>query len=218
MKGISSVRSTAVYRKGLVAGLILVVAYTVFGFFVFPAILRSVIPRTISEELRRKATVREVRFHPYELSVSVRGLEIRERDGKGIWISAEELFLNLQTASLFRGGPILSEVRFLRPYGNIVRQRDDGRYNFSDIIEKYANKPGNNKKPVKFSLNNIQVIDGRIDFDDGPKGTRHELRGIHLSLPFLSNLPYYADRYVQPAFAAVVNGESGFIKGKEQTV
>ncbi len=204
---ISSILSNPAYRKGLIAGLIVVVAYTLFGFFGVPAILSSILPKMLSEELGRKATVREIRFHPYELSVSVRGLEIAERDAKGTWISSAEVFANLQLASILRGGPVLSEVRLLRPYVNIVR-RPDGRYNFMDLIEKYTKKPTKETKPLKFSFNNIQLVDGRIDFDDGPKKTRHEIRAIPLALPFLSNLPYYADRHVQPSFAATVNGKA----------
>ncbi|MFA6147151.1 MAG: DUF748 domain-containing protein [bacterium] len=210
---VSSILSNPAYRKGLIAGLIVIVAYTLFGFFGVPAILSSILPKMLSEQLDRKATVREIRFNPYELSVSVRGLEIAERDAKGTWISAEEAFANLQLASIFRGGPVLSEVRLLRPYVNIAR-RPDGRYNFMDLIEKFTKKPAKESKPLKFSVNNIQVIDGRIDFDDGPKKTRHEIRGIHLSLPFLSNLPYYVDRYIQPSFAAIVNGKAVSLKGR----
>ena len=210
---VSAVLSSHAFRKSAIAGLIVVVAYTLFGFFGVPAILSSILPKTLSEELGRKATIREIRFNPFELSLSVRGLEIAERDAKGTWISAEEVFANLQLASIFRGGPVLSEVRLLRPYVNIVRH-PDGRYNFMDLIEKYTKKPAKESKPLKFSINNIQLVDGRIDFDDGPKKTRHEIRGIHLSLPFLSNLPYYVDRYIQPSFAAMVNGKAVSLKGR----
>lgn len=210
---ISSILSTPARRKGMIAVAVLIVAYSMFGFFGVPAILSSVLPKTLSEELGRKTAIREIRFNPYDLSVSIRGLEIAERDVKGTWISAEEVFANVQLASIFRGGPVLSEVRLLRPYVNIVR-RLDGRYNFTDLIEKYTKKPAKESKPLKFSLNNIRLVDGRIDFDDGPKRTRHEIRGIHLALPFLSNLPYYVDRYIQPSFAAVVNGNAVSLKGR----
>ncbi|HEY6097660.1 MAG TPA: DUF748 domain-containing protein, partial [Candidatus Deferrimicrobium sp.] len=60
----------------------------------------------------------------------------------------------------------------------------------------------------------MQIVDGRIDFDDGPKRTRHEVRGINIAVPFLSNFRYYVDRYVQPSFAAVVNGKPVGLKGR----
>ena len=108
---------------------------------------------------------------------------------------------------------MLSEIRLSRPYVNIVR-RPDGSYNFTDLIDEFTKKPAKESKPLKFSINNIQIVDGSIDFDDGPKKTRHEVRGIHVAVPFLSNLRYYVDRYVQPSFAAVVNGKAVGFKGR----
>ena len=213
---LQNVRSKPVVRKGLIAGGIAVLVYTLFGFLALPPILKSVLSKTLSETLHRKATVREIRVNPFDLSVSVRGLAISERDAPGTWISAEEIFANLQLASVIRGGPVLSEVRLSRPFVNIVR-RKDGSYNFSDLIEEFSKK---RKKRVeesdqlKFSFNNIRVIDGSLDFHDGPKMNRHEVRGIQIGVPFISNLKYYLDQYVQPSFAAVVNGNPVSLQGK----
>ena len=218
MKWLEYVRSNPLVRKGLIAGGVAVLLYTLFGFLALPPILKSVLSKSLSETLHRKATIREIRVNPFELSVSVRGLAISERDAPGTWISAEEIFANLQLASVVRGGPVLSEVRLTRLFMNIVR-RPDGSYNFSDLIEEFSKK---RKKRVeesdqlKFSFNNIQILDGSIDFDDGPKKTRHEIRGIRIGVPFLSNLRYYVDRYVQPSFAAVVNGKEVSLKGRSK--
>ena len=108
---------------------------------------------------------------------------------------------------------MLSEIRLSRPYVNIVR-RPDGSYNFADLIDKFIKKPAKESKSLKYSFNNIQIIAGSMDFDDRPKKTRHEIRGIRIGVPFISNLRYYVDRYVQPSFAAVVNGEPIARKGK----
>jgi uncharacterized protein involved in outer membrane biogenesis len=211
----SAVRSRPVVRKGLIAGLIVVVSYTLFGYFGLPAILQSVLPRTLSDTLHRKTTIREIRFDPFELSLSIRGLEIGEREGKGTWISVKEMCANFQFASIFRGGPVLGEIRFVKPYVNIVRHTD-GTYNFTDLIEEFINKPVDNSKPLKYSLNNIQVIDGGIYIDDGPKKVHHEVRSIQLAIPFLSNLPYYVDRYVHPSFSAIVNGDNVSLVGRSK--
>ena len=213
MKGLEYVRSRPAVRKGLIAGGIVVLVYTLFGFLALPPILKSVLTKTLSETLHRKAEIHDVRVNPLELSVSVRGLTISERDAPGAWVSAAEIFANLQLASVVRGGPVLGEVRLSRPYVNIVR-RPDGSYNFTDLIDEFTKKPAKESKPLKYSINNIQVVDGSIDFDDGPKKTHHAVRRIHLAVPFLSNLRYYVDRYVQPSFAAVVNGKPVALKGR----
>ncbi|MBS1244092.1 MAG: flagellar motor protein MotB, partial [Deltaproteobacteria bacterium] len=207
--------SKPVVRKGVIAAVVAVLVYTLFGFLALPPILKSVLSKTLSETLHRKAELRDIRVNPLDLSVSVRGLVISERDAPGTWISAEEVFANLQLASVFQGGAVLSEVRVTRPFVNIVR-RKDGAYNFSDLIEEFTKKRAETKEGrlLKLSLNNIRIVDGSIDFDDAPKKTHHAVRGIQVGIPFLSNFRYYVDRYVQPSFSAVVNGKQFSLKGK----
>ena len=137
--GLQKVWSKPFVRKGLIAGGAAVLIYTLFGFLALPAILKSILSKTLTETLHRKATLREIRVNPLDLSVSVRGLAILERDAPGTWISAEEIFANFQLASVIQGGAVLSEVRVTHPFVNIVR-RKDGSYNFSDLIEEFTKK------------------------------------------------------------------------------
>ncbi|MCP2500813.1 MAG: DUF748 domain-containing protein [Deltaproteobacteria bacterium] len=216
MKGLEYVRSKPMVRKGLIAVGVAILVYTLFGFLALPTILKSVLSKTLSETLHRKVTIREIRLNPFVLSATIRGLSISERDAPGTWVSLEEVFANLQLASVIRGGPVLSEIRLYRPYVNIVR-RPDGSYNFTDLIDEFIairKKRVEESSQLKYSFNNIRVIDGSIDFDDGPKKTHHGVRKIQVAVPFLSNLRYHVDRYVQPSFAAVVNGKPVGFKGK----
>jgi len=87
---------------------------------------------------------------------------------------------------------------------NIIR-RPDGSYNFNDLIVEFSKKPKEESKPFRFSFNNIRIVDGSVDFDDGPKKTRHEVREIRIAIPFLSNMPHYVELFTQPSFSALVN-------------
>ena len=213
MEWLEVVRSKPRIRKGVIAAGCAFLFYVLFGFLALPPILKSVLSKALSETLHRKVELRDIRVNPLVLSISVRGLTISERYGPGTWVSAEEIFANLQLASAIRGGAVLSEIRLTRPHVNIVRH-PDGSYNFTDLIEDSKKRQKERSSPLKFSLNNIEVVDGSIDFDDGPKKSRHEVRGIQVGIPFLSNLEYLAERHVQPTFSAVVNGKQISIAGK----
>ncbi|MEW6720792.1 MAG: DUF748 domain-containing protein [Thermodesulfobacteriota bacterium] len=200
-------------RKKAIVTLGALCIFVLLGFLAVPAILKPVLRNAISEALHRKAEIREVRFNPFFLSVSIRGLEISDRDSPERWVAAEEIFANLQVASVYRMGPVLKEIRLTRPHVRIVR-RPDGTYNFSDILEEASKKPKKESKPLKYSFNNIQIVDGRVEFLDGPKGARHVVEGIQVAVPFVSNLKYAVDRYVTPSFAAVVNGDAVSLRGR----
>ncbi|MGE5190686.1 MAG: DUF748 domain-containing protein [Gemmatimonadota bacterium] len=208
------VRSRRWLRNSLIAaaGCLLVVA--VGGFLVAPPILRNFLVDKLSETLDRKAAIREVAVNPFALSVSVRGFRLDDRNASGPFVSFDELYLNLEAVSLFRGGPIVKEVRLERPFLRAVRT-EANVYNFSDLLDKFASKPGEPpKKPFRFSVNNIRVRAGTIEFRDEPKERVHQVTGIELSVPFISNIPYYVNRYVQPYFAARVNGTPIDLRGR----
>ena len=57
-------------------------------------------------------------------------------------------------------------------------------------------------EPFRFSVNNIHIKNGSIDFYDGPKKTRHEIRDLNISMPLLSALPDDINDFVHPVFQA----------------
>ncbi|MDA8083251.1 MAG: DUF748 domain-containing protein [Nitrospiraceae bacterium] len=200
-------------RRILAGALIFLFLFTITGFFVAPPILKSYLVRTLSEKLHREVTIRKITLNPFLLSADIRGVVVTQRGNPGTFISVDELYLNLQTASVWKGGPILKEIKVDRPYINVIRN-SDGTYNFSDLLKEEEPKPAAKSKPMKFSLNNIQIVNGSVDFLDGPKQTRHKVRDIVIKIPFVSNLPHFVDIYVQPLFEAKINGTPVSFKGR----
>ena len=180
-------------------------AFAVIGFLILPPIVKSVLVKQLSEKLHRPVEIRTIRINPFALSVRVDGFSMKDRAGSGPFLSFEELYLDLQAASLVRGGPVLREILLRSPSVTVVRN-EDLTYNFSDILDEFASKPSEKDKPLRYSLNNIRIVGGSVDFDDRPKHTRHTVRDLSIAIPFLSNLPYAVDVHVQPAFEANVNG------------
>lgn len=205
-------------RKAVIWVASILVGVGVLGGLVAPPLLRDRLARELSTALRREVSIRQIRINPYALSASVRGLAVKERQGAATAASFDELYVNLELLSLFYRGLVLKEVRLVKPYLRLVRN-EDLTYNFADIVEELA-KPPADPRPRKaagaprFSLNNIEVIDGRIDFDDRPEGVAHVVSAIRLGVPFVSNIPYYADVKVEPVFSALVNGSRLEIRGE----
>lgn len=197
-------------RKTSIGALIFLIVFSVVGFFVVPPLLKSLLTNKLSEELHRQVAIRQVKVNPFMLSVTVRGFLVKERNGRDAFVSFDELYLNFKSISIIKRGLIFSEIKVNKPYVNIVRN-EDGSYNFSDLL---VSKPKKEETKPRFSLNNIQILNGSIDFSDGPKHTAHKLRDINIKIPFISSLPYYADIYVEPSFEAKVNDTPVSFKGK----
>jgi uncharacterized protein involved in outer membrane biogenesis len=189
----------------------LFVLFGVVGFLVVPPLAKSIATEQLGKFLGRPVSIGEIAVNPYTLTATVRNFEIREPAGDAVAARFDELFVNLQAESLFRGGAVVAEARLVNPRVSLVR-KPDKTYNWSDLIEKILSQP--ESEPTSFSVNNIQVSGGRIEFDDQPLKSKHTIADLALGLPFLSNLPAKVDIYVEPSFKAVIDGAPLALTGK----
>jgi hypothetical protein len=212
---LKQLRSSPTAKRTFIGALIFLVVFSVVGFFVVPPVLKSILTKKLSEGLHRQVAIRQIKVNPFMLSVTVRGFLIKEINGRDTFVSFDELYLNFQSISILKRGLIFSEIKVNKPYVDIVRN-EDGSYNFSDLLESkpLKSKPKKEEKKLRFSLNNIQILNGSVDFLDGSKHTTHKLRDMNIKIPFISSLPYYADIYVQPSFEAKVNDTPISFKGE----
>jgi len=86
------------------------------------------------------------------------------------------------------------------PVFHIVRQKN-GTFNFSDLIDKSIANPSSeplgesdqasSKKIFGFTIENFNLINGRIIFDDKIVDTEHKIEKLALSIPFISSKEKY---------------------------
>jgi len=190
---------------------IAVLALWAFGFLALPPLVKHFAAKALGEKFHRTVAIQEVSINPLNLSLRVKGFSMLEPGGSSPFFAIEELYANLESASLFEGAPVLHAIQVKSPYLRIVR-REDTSYNVDDILAELL-KPSEDP-PAKYSLNNIQLQGGKIEFDDRPKQAQHTVSDIQLSIPFLSNLAYQAEIYVQPDFSARINGSTLHLAGK----
>jgi hypothetical protein len=211
--------SIRVLRKICLWTLGSLVVFTLVGFLVVPLVLRSVLTSQLTAKLHREVTIQAVWFNPFRLSVEVNGFSIKDREGDEPFVSFKELALNFQAVSVFKEGLVLRDILLRAPHVTIIRT-EDLKYNFSDLLEEFAAKPAPEAepppetKPFRYSLNNIRIEGGSIDFLDQPKHAQHAVRDLNIGIPFLSNLSYEVNLYVQPAFQAKVDGTPFVLSGK----
>lgn len=204
-------------RKMAIWLVAIVAAFGIIAGLAAPPLLRGKLASELSTKLHRQVSIEQLRINPFAMSVTVRGFLMKERQGSATAVSFDELYANLELTSLFRWGPVLKEIRLVKPYINVVRN-EDRTYNFTDLIDEFTKEPPGPKGPPgptpRFALNNIQVLDGKIDFDDRPEQTKHSITSIKIGVPFISSIPSQVEIKVQPAFYALVNGSPFQIDGE----
>lgn len=216
---LTTLRSPRAKKYGL-RTLVVVATIGVLGFFALPPLVKSLVVEKLGQALHRPVSVERISINPYALSLQIDGLTIQEKEGGETFAGFSRLYANVEgLASIFRGGPVLSEIKLEGPKFRIVRLADS-RYNFSDLLDEAMAKPAvEPEKPAAtalFSLNNIQVSKGSVEFDDRQKGVKHLVDAIDLTLPFVSSMGYATETFVEPAFAANINGAPFLLKGKSK--
>src|SRR5574337_824827 len=206
-------RSHRARKIALIAAIVLVV-FGLLGFFAAPPIIRSQIEKRASAALSRPVTVAAVHFNPYTLRLQLDRLHVADRDGRSPFVDVEQAVINASWTSLFRWAPVLDELRLQQPRIRVVRTAD-GRFNFTDLLERYAAKPTDPKTPpARFSLSNIAVHAGDIQFDDQLAKASHHIEQLELGIPFIANLPSDTDVFVQPLRSLRVDGSPLRIDGQ----
>lgn len=203
-------------RKAGRYALIIFVVVGLLGFVVLPPFVKSMLLERLGETLQRPVSVRSVSINPYRLSLTVEGVAVKERGSDALFAGFDRLYVNLEASSIFRGGLVVGEVRLEKPQVNVLRLAN-GSYNFSDLVEKFGAAPANPEgPPPRFSLNNIQIVDGHFEFDDRQLDEKHVASEVTLTLPFVSNLPRAVNAFVEPAFSARIDGAPLTIRGRSK--
>lgn len=201
------------HRKILIWTAAVLAIFALVGFFVIPPILKSVLTKQLTAALHRDVSIREVRVNPFTLSATLRGFAVKEPQGPETFVSFEELYVNLESTSLFRWGVVVKELRLTKPFIRVARRQDES-YNFSDLLQGQKSQQSAPAKPLRFSVNNIRVIDGGADFQDDTVQKKHTVRELNVGVPFISNIPSYIETFVQPGLSAVINGTRYTLQGK----
>ena len=213
LRNFAQARRTRKWGLGIV---IFIVLFGLFGFFAVPPLVHHKAEQQLSQLLARPVTIGKISLNPYTLTVEVDQLHIGERDGKGSFVDIGEFLVRGSWTSLFRLKPVIREVFLAKPQIHIIRT-DTQTFNFTDLVEQFSKPsptPKKDSKPTLFSVSNIHLDDGLVDFDDRLLGQRHTVDKIELSIPFIANLPSKVDVFAQPMLQAQIDGSPLLIEGK----
>ncbi|GGC72803.1 DUF748 domain-containing protein [Undibacterium terreum] len=196
--------------------LIAFIALVAISWLAVPHFVNQIATEQVQQQLGRKLSIGELRFSPLQLALTANDISLFEPDQTTPMVTVKSAVMNLSLSSVFRQALVMDEIKLVSPFVHIVRISGDGvgRYNFSDIIDRIAAMPKSDAPPLRFSLANIQLQDGGIQFDDKVVQQHVKVEALQMALPFLSNFPSSVTTYVSPFVSARVNGTPFSLKGR----
>ncbi len=174
-----------------------------------PPLLKWQGEKAASVLLGRPVHIGAVDFRPWSLALTLSDLGIDGAPGAPPLLTVRRVFVDAELQSLLRLAPVIDAIRIESPALRLSHL-GEGRYDIDDILARLAARPpaSESTEPPRLALYNIELTDGRVDFDDRVAGQQHELRDVHLALPFLSTLPSARQIRVQPHLTFVVDGSA----------
>ncbi|HZH08008.1 MAG TPA: DUF748 domain-containing protein, partial [Lautropia sp.] len=178
-----------------------------------PLLIGQVVLPRASESIGRQITVERLRFNPFKLILSARGIRIGDGDAGADFVTVQEVVADLSLSSLRHLAPVVESVKVTRPVVDLYR-REDGRFNFSDILERLqrptAEPPG---ETMRFALQDLEVSGGEIRLDDRLLQQKHRINELQIGILAVSNLEDANSATVRPSVSALVNGSAFRLTG-----
>lgn len=146
----------------------LALAYTVTGFFVAPAIMKSQMLQRLPALTKRQAAIQEVTFNPFNFALAIRGLSLTETNGEA-FAGFDEFHLQFQAlASLSRHAWVFQDVTLTHPFAHLIR-RKNGSFNIDNLAETNAAPAANPAPPAALPavvVENLRIADASLEADD----------------------------------------------------
>ena len=206
------------WKKVAVIFAVCLILAAAFVALILPGIVKEMAIRGIETATGRRLTIGRIGINPITWTAEIEKVRLTERRANITFVSFSSARISVSPVSIFRAAPVVSEVRLNSPYVRLERTAAN-TYNFSDLLRRKDSGGAGSKKPAetpRFSLNNIIISNGAIDFHDRAVavGKTHTVRHLNLSLPFFGTMPYMASRYVTPSLKCEVNGAPFRFDGK----
>ena len=192
--------------------IVLIVLYTLAGFFLVPALIKSTVIKRLAGDLGREARIQKVETNPYALSLRVSGFALDDTDGVEL-ASFDELFVNFQASSLFRWALTFKEIR-LDGFHALLERYAPGDSRLTRLLaDAAANRPPEEIENEEISglprllIHKLSLNEGRATFrDDVPETpVQLDIGPFTVSMLELNTLP---DRYGQQSVVVHFPGEA----------
>ena len=181
------------WYKRLVWAAAAFLVYTLLGFFVLPPLIKWQMLKRLPGITKRQASIRQVKFNPLALSLTLRGLSLTEPDGR-IFAAWEEFYINFQTSSLFRWAWTFKQIKLVAPRGEVILFKD-GQLNFANMFDSPNNAAASprrqNSGVPRVNIFQLVVTNGFVSIEDQTRRSpfRTEYRPINLALTHFTTRP-----------------------------
>jgi hypothetical protein len=83
------------HQKILIGIAVAFLFYSVAGFWVLPTVLKDVLKKKLTENLKRTVSIETIQINPYLLKVSINNFQVKDTTKDEIFVAFDRLFVDL---------------------------------------------------------------------------------------------------------------------------
>ncbi|MFA5326773.1 MAG: DUF748 domain-containing protein [Prolixibacteraceae bacterium] len=172
-------------KRYIFSGVFLVLIFLVL--FFLSAITKNWLVKNSEKFIGRKLEIGELHFNYAKVAVQVKNLALYEDNKTDKFLSFNELYINFYPWNLLSDEYSFSEIRLVNPIVQVVQNGE--KFNFDSLVPKEdstAVKDTAQANPLKFTIRNITLADGKLEYSDLQKKNQLEMKNLNLNLPLIA--------------------------------
>lgn len=172
-------------KRYLIPG-ILLLAIAVFLFFLSD-FTKNYLVKNSEKLIGRKLEIGELHFNYAKIAVQVKDFVMYEDNQTDPFASFSEFYININPWTLLTNEYSVSEIRLVKPQIQVIQNGE--QFNFDSLIPKEDSlqvKDTTQNESLKFTIRDIQLIDGQVKYHDVQKKNQVEMKNLNLNLPLIS--------------------------------
>ncbi len=192
--------------RRVAVGFSVVLMVWALAWLMLPGVLKNQLETRLTAQLGRKVSVGGVDFKPWSLELTLHDVAVAHAADASAQLAIKRVYIDMELQSLLRLAPVADAIQVESPQLRLT-YLGAGRYDVDDVLARLNQAPrAAPSKPLGFALYNLALSQGQITLDDAAAGQVHQLTGLTIKLPFLSNLDSQRTVQVQPQLAFQLNG------------
>lgn len=165
---------------------------SIIGFLLIVTLLAGPIVKWYAEKhsvelCHREATIGQVWINVFAGSVLIKDLQVQEENPKDTFLNFDKLYVRLSLPKMIGHKVQINRIKLDGLDTKIIQ--NGIRFNFSDIIDLYTQKPKKEKKkksaPWSVDIRKISVKNSKVVYVDANMGSSFDTRNINIEVPRL---------------------------------
>ena len=164
-----------------------VIAIIIVLLLIAPPIGKRYFENNSEKIIGRKVDIGKLHINFLNLAINIKDFKLYETDKTSSFLSFDQLYINYDLPPLITRTYAVSELKLVGPKINIIQ--DSLGFNFNDLISSDSTKvkkQKDQKKELRFSVKDIQLVDGEIVYKGDKIDNPIDLNNLNLNIPIVA--------------------------------